>query len=487
MFDFLKKLESGKNDEVSRDEIAELLKTSPAVLEQFEQAYRQMALEQPDESDSIFSVSSRDMLKMAREHAEGGPDDVSSKELLESVIARSVDELVGETQVLTFYNQKIAADRLLPADTSLPKLDNKDLQDISLALRPQATGNLMRVDINGNSFLMILEMFKRFQEAKKPKDKAQFYGLFRQGMDILDLDNVVYEMLSRNPNSMSHWLPAVSAAAWLHGFFRIPETKIAKVPLTLLQLSRLDYSLLNKTTLKIVDDWAMKAFDLDVNKSYFIKTGTYSSKFDFRNAKVTTEKEVHELGEYLLFIQHQATLMAGPLTNPCMYGASTTNEWVVREYIEDKENNPCIYKGMPLHTEYRVFVDFDTDEVLGYTPYWRPDVMLKRFSEGAKDSAHDYHDYLIYKAHEETLMERYHQNVGKVVEHVREMIPSVELAGQWSIDIMQNGDDFWIIDMATADTSALNDCVPREKLKKHEEDWLPDFSSRLPEYKETDT
>ncbi|MBR0283080.1 MAG: RICIN domain-containing protein, partial [Oscillibacter sp.] len=31
---------------------------------------------------------------------------------------------------------------------------------------------------------------------------------------------------------------------------------------------------------------------------------------------------------------------------------------------EDKENNPCIYKGMPLHTEYRVFVDFDTDEVL---------------------------------------------------------------------------------------------------------------------------
>lgn len=112
--------------------------------------------------------------------------------------------------------------------------------------------------------------------------------------------------------------------------------------------------------------------------------------------------------------------------------------------------------------------------------------MLKRFSQGAKDSQHDYHDYLIYKAHEETLMGRYNKNVATVVEHVKEMIPSVDLSGQWSLDIMQNGDDFWLIDMATADTSALNDCVPREKLKKHEENWMPDFSSRLPEHKENE-
>ena len=49
--------------------------------------------------------------------------------------------------------------------------------------------------------------------------------------------------------------------------------------------------------------------------------------------------------------------MAGPLSFPCIYGVSTTNEWVVREFIPDKEGNPCIYHGLPLHTEYRVFVD----------------------------------------------------------------------------------------------------------------------------------
>ena len=74
-------------------------------------------------------------------------------------------------------------------------------------------------------------------------------------------------------------------------------------------------------------------------------------------------------------------MMAGPLTSPCIYGVSTTNEWIVREFIKDKENNGQIYHGLPLHTEYRVFIDFDTDEVIGISPYWEPELMKKRFSK----------------------------------------------------------------------------------------------------------
>ena len=129
---------------------------------------------------------------------------------------------------------------------------------------------------------------------------------------------------------------------------------------------------------------------------------------------------------------------------------------------------------MPLHTEYRVFVDFDTDEILGINPYWKPDVMLKRFSSDANPySPHDKHDYIIYKMHEPTLMKRYEENKDTVLHHIEQLIKDINLSGQWSIDIMQNGNDFWIIDMATADTSALNDCVPKDKLKKATENWLP--------------
>mgnify|MGYP000902759915 CR=1 FL=1 len=96
----------------------------------------------------------------------------------------------------------------------------------------------------------------------------------------------------------------------------------------------------------------MKAFDLDVNKKYFVKTGTYSSKFDFRNALVQGEQEVRELGEYLLFIHFQALQMASPLTQPIIYGVSTTNEWVVREFIEDVENNPNMEDIMKMKIKY---------------------------------------------------------------------------------------------------------------------------------------
>ena len=151
-----------------------------------------------------------------------------------------------------------------------------------------------------------------------------------------------------------------------------------RVPITLLQTSRMEYSTLTATTLQIVDRYCQCVFGLDFQKDYFVKTGVFSSKFDFRNAHVQGEKEVKELGEYLLFISNQASQLASLMHGT--YGAATTNVWAVRDYIHDVENNPCIYKGLPLHTEYRVFVDFDTDEILGISPYWRSDIMEKRFS-----------------------------------------------------------------------------------------------------------
>lgn len=38
---------------------------------------------------------------------------------------------------------------------------------------------------------------------------------------------------------------------------------------------------------------------------------------------------------------------------------------------------------------------------------------------------------------------------------------------------MRNGDDYYIIDMALAENSALNDCVPRDKLRAYPQQWLP--------------
>ena len=467
MFELSKLFDKAK-DKRFKDAIAELLKISPEKLADFEKAYQAAALDEEAVSDNFFDINSR----QASESAKNISDDTSTynKEEISRLIDRIVDELVSQTSVISVRDEesRLIEMPLLPDGSAM--ISNEDLNNIPISIRPQATGQLMKVDINAMSYK---ELFGELLDYQKTGNITH-YNFFRQGLDILDLDEIVYAMLGQNQNSMGHWLPAVADAVKKHGFFRIPNTKIAKVPMPLLQLSRLDYFSINATTREIINKWAMKVFDLDVSKTYFIKTGTYSSKFDFRNAKVYSEKEVREIGEYLLFIQNQASQMASPLSRPIIYGVSTTNEWVVRDFIDDIENNPCIYKGMPLHTEYRVFVDFDTDEILGISPYWEPEMMKNRFSmQDDASSPHQKHDYVIFKMHEDTLMKRYNDNKDNILLHIKELLPDVKLTGQWSIDIMQNGDTFWLIDMATASSSALRECVPSEKLRVSAENWIP--------------
>ena len=103
--------------------------------------------------------------------------------------------------------------------------------------------------------------------------------------------------------------------------------------------------------------------------------------------------------------------------------------------------------------------------------------MKQRFGhEEDANSPHQIHDYIIYQSHEKTLMDRYETNKATVVSYIEAMIPAMAaagLAGQWSVDVMQNGNDFYIIDMALAFNSALSDCVPKGLLKQPDEDWLP--------------
>lgn len=451
----------GHRQILNSDRIAEILKTDPEALRRFEEAYVANSID----GEGVLGTNSRKAASMK-----------SETELTEAAAAlqeRIVDELLAQTYVFTYDGARTIVEPLSGLPDGTPSVTREEILDLPAPMRPQLSGELMKVDIAEKSYPMLLYYYDRYKNAKDAKSRMLAYHHFRQGLDILDLDAVTYRMIGTNPNSMGHWLPQLIDACSGLSFFRIPKTTIAKVPMTLLQLTHSDYGELTPATLAVVDKWAYKAFRLDENKEYFIKTGTYSSKFDFRNAHVHEAKEVRELGEYLLYIHAQALQMASPLNTPAIYGVSTTDEWVVREFIPDKEANPCIYNGLPLHTEYRVFVDCNEDAVLGITPYWEPNTMKNRFAnEGDINSPHQKHDYVIYKAHEETLMRRYEESKDRVVEHIRELLPFLDLAGQWSIDVMQNGDDFWLIDMALAESSFFyKECVPPELRHPNGDDW----------------
>ena len=453
-----------KND----DKVASLLGTSPELLKEFENTYHDL-LENPDDvlnADDYFEVNSRQAVYCFRNNEE-------LSEESERICSAIVEELVSRTVTYTYDGTSKYS------KTTEPKtlVSRREINALPEKQRPQLTGTMIVRDTSGDPTDLLMHQYIKYLEARGPEEKKMYYCSFRQGLDIMDLTPVMYEMLSTNPNSMGHWLPRLVEANKNLGFFRIPRTVVAKVPLPLLQLSRLDFGTLTEASKKIADKWAQEVFSLDPSSAdgYFIKTGTYSSKYDFRNAKVTSSEEIMEIAEYLIYIQNQACMMAGPLIHPCIYGVSTTNEWVVREYIPDKGNNPCIYKGMPLRTEYRVFIDCNTDEVLGISPYWEAEMLKKRFSTGEdKDSPHQRHDYIIIKDHEEKMIKEYSRNRDRILKHVGDLLPWLDLKGQWSLDVMQNGDDFWLIDMALAEQSALYAlCVPEEKRRPVKEDWLP--------------
>lgn len=462
MLPFFKK---NKKISLTNDQIAEMLGMSKEAYEQFENAYQEV-LSVPIQPENMMQQNT----KLAVE--ECGKEIIVDNKVVDDIINRIVNELIAETSIITINSNGVHFDTL-SVNKCEKKVSKNEILALPEDLRPQLTGSMMQKDVKGDTAPTLLYMYEQYQNAKNPVKKKMFYDHFRQGLDILDLDAITYEMIGMNPNSMGYWLPDIAEANTQ--LFKIPETKIIKVPLPLLQLTRLQYETLTRTTLEIVDQYCQKVFELNPAKDYFVKTGTYSSKYDFRNAFVHGEKEVRELGEYLLYNHHHAISMAGPLMSPCIYGVSTTNEWVVREFVKDVEDNPCIYKGLPLHTEYRVFVDFDTKDILGISPYWEPETMKKAFSRD--DDIHNKHDYITYSMHEKTLMDRYHKNKDDVLKKIKQLIGQTEhLTGQWSIDVMQNGEDFYLIDMALAAQSALKECVPEHLLAPVRENWIPDFS-----------
>lgn len=454
----------------SVEEAARILKTSPEAYKEFENAYKTI--------DAVAVPGYPINAKQAAEEKQGIENSTALD--ISNLMSRIVKELESQTSIWRYNDGTVFS--FSDSISEIPEpVTVEELNMVPRKFRPQLAGNVVCRKEDDHAGLWSVYWYNLAVNGKSERERKEAYSMFRKGLDILDPDPVSYKMIGMNVNSMGYWLPKMVNAIKEDGFFKIPDTTIIKIPLPLLQLTFLEYSDINRTTLDIVDDYCKKVFSLDETKEYFIKTGVFSSKYDFRNARVSGAKEVRELGEYLLYIHGFSRVVGGPTS----YGAATTNEWVVRDFIPDTENNPTIYHGLPLHTEYRVFVDFNAtppfDQVLGISPYWEPKTMKNHFKPLAEDhrkmDPDAYHDYCTYSVAEEKLMKRYEENKEKVLDHVLNIVRCNEqMYGQWSMDIMQNGNDFWFIDMATASESALKECIPKGKLRKMEENWIPEIS-----------
>lgn len=429
-------------NELTVEKAVKIFKNSKEKFEEFEEFYKKNILTEIPKN--YFEVNSRQATDKV----------TTAGEIDYDLVKRIVDELADGTRLIEIKNSKVI-EKTLTCENN-PITDINELIELDKEKQVQFTKNFSKFDISPEESLKSLIFFAKHN-----------YGMFRGGLETLDLSPTLYKILDNNMNQMGYWLPKIAEISP----FKIPDTKIVKVPLSLLQLGRIfEYRELTPTTFKIINEYCKKVFELDLNSTYFIKNGVFSSKFDFRNAKVTTPQEVAELGQYLFYIHQQACQMASLLNNKSIYGAGTTNEWVVREYIESPVKE-TIYMGLPLNTEYRIFIDFDAKAILSDNQYWDKEVMNQRFKENR--NSHDVHDIITYNMASERLEKTYTENIGKVKEMVQELLNNnIEMTGQWSVDVMQVENDFYLIDMALAENSFYYNSVPVKLRKPSAERWL---------------
>lgn len=240
-----------------------------------------------------------------------------------------------------------------------------------------------------------------------------------------------------NLENMSYWLPKIQQSTTQDdSILKIPETKIVPLDFDWYKWLKSD----NYSPEKITEfnDYLVSEIGDFVDKKLFMKSGVFSNKFNFVDT-VIDDKE--EIGEKFLNIYYSSMLL----------GADNTSEAVFREMIEDVNDKPKIYNGMPLHTEFRVFFDFDNDKVVGVSNYWHPDVMGEYISTD---------DLASYESVKEELINEYNNFKVHVTLEIHKFMKGVnELKGQWSVDVMKNGDDYWLIDMARMERSALVDKI----------------------------
>lgn len=292
------------------------------------------------------------------------------------------------------------------------------------------------------------------------EDRRNIHALKSRTMSVSDLDpdGQLYGHFANNPNSIANWLPSMCRAvddAGPGAGFHIPETRVVRLPPELAQFIRLEYSVTTEASRAAFNKVVQRLFDLPDEGTYFIKTGTFSCKFEFANCKCS---EPDEMGEYFQVINNSAMAL----------GAGDSIDLCVREYITDPGDSAeeSIYHGMPLRCEARAFVDFDHPDgprLLGVTPYWHPTVMNTAMAVSQTLPIPSLRgDLGRWKRAWPRLRRQYDQHLGPISDNLRGLLPHLAQhgwSGQWSIDVMVADGKYWLIDAALMGSSALVDVL----------------------------
>ena len=186
------------------------------------------------------------------------------------------------------------------------------------------------------------ELIKQYEYAS-----AMLEGAMAQN----DLTQQSYDVMSESPNSLMNWYPAIATTLDEQNepAFKTPKTMAIRPTIEYAQFMRHNVLYASERDLQVFNDYLVEELGLVEGKTYFIKLGNYSNKFNFENCICD---DIAQIAKQILIINAQAMDKR----------AATTIDIVAREFIPN-DDLPTIYNGMPLRTEFRAFVNFTTGEL----------------------------------------------------------------------------------------------------------------------------
>ena len=243
-----------------------------------------------------------------------------------------------------------------------------------------------------------------------------------------------YNDIASNPNNFSKWFKEIENCG-----ITVPKTLIIQVPENISHAFFMDKPSENR---KLISEWIKETVlpavkDKHIHYNLFIKNGTFSNKFNFATCKTTMN--IDKLTSSIIDVNYQAICL----------GADGFTELVIREFIDyDISKTACIYNGMPLRPEQRVFYDFDKHEVLYSVNYWDYDYCHDEIARNKTDK-------IVYETVYPEILAEYEKNKSMIEQLVSEKMDNItSLSGIWSIDIMQANNQIYLIDMAIGCQSA---------------------------------
>lgn len=249
--------------------------------------------------------------------------------------------------------------------------------------------------------------------------------------ELEKIQEEVYLNKLNDKNNFSYWFPKIKNCG-----IKVPESVI--IPLTKEWYKWLESDNYQPEKIKEFSEFILgklKESGFNTNRTLFIKNNDFSGKFYFNNCcKVDN---LNKIGDNFVLLNYESLLV----------GAGNATEVVIREFIKNNKDIPTIYKGMPLNTEFRLFYDFDTHEVVTICNYWDKETMensLPKFSD----------DGSTYRQYANTLVDNFEKYKDMIVDVAKKYLVNVHsLCGIWSVDFMYVNDEVYLIDMATAETS----------------------------------